>query len=260
MHEVEPLSGLPDTFINTLEYLAQSKDLKSWSSYEESGCVTLTLKWRPKSSDDTHGNNSGFTPARYKKLSQKQLDRDNRRKSIWKEKNSQSNLSEVSEKSSQNIEHLSHVDREQSCLVIDHSSISSELPLKHDIVSKDSKTSLLSSTPSNKLSTKLSAVCVKPIPSKTLSNEDKVKKRLAKWKYTDRKGRKWSPKCISCNTWIYADVKFHHCPRCLEDENIRIDICDKCYSKKVMHHQHRDLIKNGIYPAFDPYDFIIDNT
>ena len=62
--------------------------------------------------------------------------------------------------------YLSHVEREQSCNEIDHKSISSLEPVKHDSMNKDRV--LISSTPSSacKLSTSQSADSIKLVQSK----------------------------------------------------------------------------------------------
>ncbi len=52
------LSKLPETLINTLEFLLDKKELHSWSSYEENGQVKLTVKFKDNSSDVGHSTPS----------------------------------------------------------------------------------------------------------------------------------------------------------------------------------------------------------
>ncbi len=283
------LSKLPETLINSLEFLLDKKELHSWSSYEENGQVRLTIKFKDISSDVQHSTPSFSS---FKRKSQKQLQRNLDRKNNWL----QSRNGEVSK-----FEHSDFVSDISKSVNINHDQEDSGHFQETCISDLDCVDSPAMSQPSgdcitsevqasvNKASVNNnnSPTCLSHSEQKSggdsqnsdenmdcLSNMDKVVRNLAQWKYPKYPFRVMMPKdlkvspqadpyCFYCESVIKASEKIAFCSSCIENYgNERHNIaCVKCmhripeYCTCSPHH-----VTNGTYPDVDPYDVIIPIT
>ena len=56
-------------------------------------------------------------------------------------------------------------------------------------------------------------------------------------------------RCNVCKTLITVGQTFFHCEECLYPG---FDVCGSCYTPHV-HDIHREYLKRGVYPEFNPY-------
>ncbi len=267
------LNKLPETLINTLEFLLDQKELRSWSSYEENGQVSLTIKFRDNSCD------VGFSTPTYssfKRRSEKQLQRNSDRRQAWL----QNKKREVSD-----IEHSDSVyDTSKSVKCDDHVEVKSGhfqtcmndlVPSVRPQPSVDCITPAMHlSSPSEPSSVNNSPNCEDSLESDgdkdCLSNSDKVCQGLARWKYPKYPygcmpkdltvSPQEDPYCFYCGTQIKPCEHIEFCASCIENYgNEKHNIaCAKCAHQIPEYCTCNPfIVTKGTYPEVDPYDAII---
>ncbi len=267
------MNSLPDTLQHTLDYLCNVKDLKSWSSYEENGFITLTLKWRPKHDhDDIDSSSTPYASfVGYKKKSARQAFRDQTRRDSWLQQRKANvppfssdppeQSSEIAEEHCSEVEHGErHVyeSHANTCSVVGSNTVTGS----PESVETDHCSPVKSTSQENTSHVNIEKPATPPrtLPSKPVCVETKPKdSKTPKWKYTDVSGKKWTPVCVNCQTVIPMDITspFRHCDECLRSGK-KVDICSNCWAYGFQHNVHRRFISSGSLLNYDPYD-AVDN-
>ncbi len=231
------LSKLPETLINTLEFLLDKKELHSWSSYEENGQVKLTVKFKDNSSDVGHSTPSYSS---FKRKSQRQLQRNSERRNAWlQSKNSEVSkfehsdfVSDVSKSVDINHEEYESGHFQQTCISDLVPPVRPQPSPSVDCITPEMHASSLTE-PSVNIDNSLTSDSGTGSQASDenmdcLSNFDKVLKGVAKWKYP-KYPASWAmpkdlsvspqadPYCSYCETRIKECEQIEFCPSCIEN-------------------------------------------
>ena len=244
---------LPDFLQYTLDYLQNTKDLKSWSTYEENGLVTLTLKWKPKS-DSFDQEDSASTPmfanASYKRKSLNQVNRDFNRRNSWLQQKqaSENNISQnVQERTSISVtENSVKVDSQtvnmterDNCSIAANISPAQSCLSEYEHDTNVNNDQLVTATP-----------CTPPMPkpseSADVAIDQDVKDHL-------------TVSCTVCYKNIVAGQPIRHCTKCWRNK-VKVDMCTWCSATGHRHNQHKCFITEGtLSPEFNSYEEFSDN-
>ena len=220
--------------------------------------------------DSDTSNSSNFLG--FKRKSPKQYQRDQERSKIWKQNKQVSQKDSVSQTdifddSQENVKsHLGHVECDTLFTVHEPQVQTTSTPVSHASAEME--------TLSGERDANLDSVVVSDpsppqieqssYPSHTTddepsgqSNEQKVSQGIALWKYATKSEEKYCPRCKICERRTKCNDKFGHCNVCLSEKRF-FDFHASCLEKSGLpKHKHEADVVYGIYPDYDPYDFVV---